>query len=286
MRLQDYDTTTTYSAAVVSSDRITPDNSADEVRDIVLDIQTSAFKAQAGQCIGVLAPGNAEFGQQTHFRLYTLADLPERMDDGKTRVRICVRRCNYVDEYSGEEFHGVASHYLCDLGTGDSLTVSGPYEIPFTLPDEPDAALILIGAGTGIAPFRAFLRQVYEDTYGFEGRVWLLHGGRTGLDLVYHNDERNDFAQYYDRETFEAITVLSQRPHWSSEIDWHSTVASRSEELWRLLSDSRTYVFVAGLQEIRAQLDAALAHVAGTPEKWLRRKAELHAGGRWTELLY
>ena len=35
------------------------------------------------------------------------------------------------------------------------------------------------------------------------------------MDLLYMNDERNDFAQYYDKDTFEAVAVLSKRAHWS-----------------------------------------------------------------------
>lgn len=286
MRLQDYDITTTFQASVVRTERITPSNSAEEVRDITLDIAAASFDAQAGQCVGVLAPGRSEFGQDHHFRLYSLADLPEPVSAGVTRVRICVRRCNYIDEYSGEEYHGVASHYLCDLTAGATVTVTGPYEIPFEVPDEPDATMILIGAGTGIAPFRAFLKQVYRESPEYHGRIWLFHGGSTGLDLLYHNDERNDFAQYYDRETFEAITALSQRSHWSDTIDWTGALSSRGAELWRLLSDSRTHVYVAGLEPIRDELDTAIASVAGSQDQWQRRKAELIAGGRWTELVY
>ena len=45
---------------------------------------------------------SAEFGQQHHFRLYSVADLPERGEDGRPRIKIAVRRCSYIDAYSGE----------------------------------------------------------------------------------------------------------------------------------------------------------------------------------------
>ena len=48
----------------------------------------------------------------------------------------------------------------------------------------------------------------------------------------------------------------------------------------------RTYVYVAGLEKVRDELDDVFGRIAGSREKWQRRKAELSAGGRWTELLY
>ncbi|HMP17914.1 MAG TPA: hypothetical protein PKD72_12880, partial [Gemmatales bacterium] len=200
MHLTDYDTTVQFDAQVMESKRITPVESADEIRDILLDVQ-GELNVQAGQNIGVLAPGNEEFGQEHHLRLYTIADLPEKPEAGKTRIRLCVKRCWYIDPYNGERYRGLASHFLCDLQAGDRLRICGPFGQAFPVPQEPDAVLILIGAGTGIAPFRAFVRHLYHHAPQFQGRIWLFHGARTGLDLLYMNDLQNDFAQYYDRGT-------------------------------------------------------------------------------------
>ena len=63
-------------------------------------------------------------------------------------------------------------------------------------------------------------------------------------------------------------------------------VDAHREEVWRMLGDPRTHVYVAGLEAVRDGLDDALAAMAGSAAKWQRRKAELVAGGRWTELLY
>ena len=124
MRLKEYDTKAQIDASVVANDRLTPVDALEEVREIVLNLANPNFVAQPGQSIGVLAPG--QFGQEHHFRLYTLADLPERISDDVVSIRICVRRCNFVDEYSGEEYQGIASNFLCDLVAGDTLTITGP----------------------------------------------------------------------------------------------------------------------------------------------------------------
>jgi ferredoxin--NADP+ reductase len=286
MRLADYDTESRLAATVVSSERITPEQSPEEVRELILEVDAPDFSFQVGQSIGVLAPGAREMGQQHHFRLYSVADLPERGDGGRPRIKICVRRCSYIDEYSGEEYPGIASNYLCDRRAGDTLTIAGPFGLAFEVPEELDANLILIGTGTGIAPFRAFVKHLYREVAGWQGRVWLFYGARSGLELLYMNDRKDDFAQYYDEETFEAFQALSARPGWADRIAWEQTIAQRGEELWRILADAKTYVYVAGLEKMRAELDAVFAEVAGSEDKWKRRKAELMAGRRWVELLY
>jgi ferredoxin--NADP+ reductase len=284
MRLQDYDTSNRFSATLVTSERITSP-ATDEVRELALDIDRAGLVAEAGQSVGVLAPGQKEFGQEHHFRLYTVADLPEQKQQ-KTRIKLCVKRCNHIDGYSGEEYKGVASHYLCDLKPGAKITLTGPYGAPFAIPDEPDATLLLIGAGTGIAPFRAFVKRLYAGKPAFKGKVLLFHGGKSGLDLLYENDEKNDLTQYYDKGTFEAIAALSRRPHWTSDIDWTAAIDARKVEFKKLLDDAVTYVYVAGLHKVLGRLDATLEQVMGSKERWTRRKAELVAGKRWVELVY
>ena len=144
MRLEDYDTGQTHSALVVSSQRITADTASEEVREIVLEVDHADLAYQPGQSIGVIVPGDNEFGNTHHFRLYSVADVASS-HAGRPRVSICVRRCNYVDDYSGEAYHGVASNFLCDLRQGDPVTINGPFGIPFEVPAEHDANLILIG---------------------------------------------------------------------------------------------------------------------------------------------
>lgn len=284
--LADYDTEPRYTARVVASERITPEASEEEVREIVFDVVRDDFPYRIGQSIGVLAPGTPAFGHEEHFRLYSVADLPERGPEGRPRVKIAVRRCFYIDEYSGERHPGIASNFLCDLRPGDLFTITGPFGMVFEVPEEHDAQLLLIGSGTGIAPFRAFVKHIYRDVPDWRGRIWLFYGARTGLEMLYMNEERDDFAQYYDRETFEAFRVLSPRPGWDAPLAWGDILGERGEELWRMLSEPKTYVYVAGLEPMLEHLDAAFGRIAGSEEKWQRRKAELRAGHRWVELVY
>ncbi len=286
MRVQDYDTSAQYHATVVATDRLTPEDT-DEVRELVLDVPSNGTVFEVGQSVGVLAPGQDEFGQAQHLRLYSLSDLPEPRDGGRTRLRLTVKRCFYIDEYSGERYPGRASNYLCDRRPGQTITLVGPYGMAFAEPREADATLILVATSTGIAPFRAFVRHLYEREPAFEGHVHLFYGGRSSNDLVYLNDARDDFERYRDASAFTAYEALSARPHWTDTIDWRAALAQNGgDALWKLLESPRTYVYVAGLEKEQEGLHAAFATLAGGREAFDRRRAELTAGGRWVEVLY
>lgn len=272
-------------AKVISSQRITAAESP-EVRELVLELERTDLEAAVGKNVGVLAPADPSFGQRHHLRLYSIADLPERGPGGAVRIKLCVRRCFYVDDYSGERYPGVASNYLCDLRPGDTLTLTGPHEAPFLVPADPEANLVLIGTGTGIAPFRALVKHLYRDAPGWRGKVWLFYGARSGLELLYMNDEVDDFAQYYDEETFRAFKALSPRPHWDDPIAWDQAISQRGSEVLELLAADSTYVYVAGLESLRAHLDAVFTTLLGSKEAWLESKDLLIAQGRWVELLY
>ena len=86
MQLQDYDTTTRYKAKVLDNERISSAQSKEDVRDILIEVEQPDFDIKVGQNFGVLAPGRREIGQQYHFRLYTVADVPRRTEDGTLQL--------------------------------------------------------------------------------------------------------------------------------------------------------------------------------------------------------
>ncbi len=284
MRLEDYPREPSYAATVLKSERITDESAEAEVRELVLEVDGHAFDFEIGQSIGVLVAGPSEFGGTFHHRLYTVADTPRETAEGKPEITIVVRRCNYIDDYSGEEYTGVNSNYLCDRRAGDKLTITGPFGMPFKVPADKSANLLLIGLGTGIAPFRALVKHLYTEVGDWVGKVRLLYGARSGLELLYMNDKRDDFARYYDEKTFAAFKALSPRPNWADPIAWDFAIEDRAEEIWNMLDDDHTFVYVAGLAPVRDALDELFASIGG--EDWPKKKAELIASGRWVELLY
>ena len=251
----------------------------------MLEVDREHFDYQPGQSIGVIVSGDHPQGHKHHFRLYSVADTAPA-GGGKPRVTLCVKRCNYIDEYSGELYEGISSNYLCDLKEGDTITINGPFGIPFEVPQDKNTDLLLIGMGTGIAPFRALIKHIYEDVADWQGRVRLFYGAQSGLEMLYMNEEKDDFTQYYDQATFEAFKALSPRPDWADPIAMDYALEERSEEILSMLENPHTRVYVAGRADILETLDRVFGRMLGSSEQWARRKAELKAGQRWVELVY
>ncbi len=285
MRLKDYDTTRQMTASVVSSTRITPDNSDTELRHIDLAVDSIDFDYQVGQSVGVLVPGPHEFGQKEYLRLYSIAG-GGMGDDFKPVISLLVKRCFYIDDVNGERYDGKASNYLCDLKKGDTVTLVGPYQIAFTLPEDRGANLLMIGLGTGIAPFRAFIKHIYSELGGWKGDVRLYHGAMSGFELAYMNDQNADLKYYYDEATFKAFEALSPRPHFDVPVDLEGAIAQNGDEVWALLQDPKTYVYVAGLKQISKLLDEALVKIVGSAQMYRQHKAQMIEEGRWAELIY
>ena len=285
-KLSDFDLSERYPAKVLETHRITPEN-APEVRNILLNVTRPGFHYREGQNVGVLVPGPHAHGQEAHFRLYTIASAQETAKVGEVDLELCVRRCFYIDEVNGEEYPGLASNYLCDARPGDTITLTGPYGDAFAIPDDNEANLLMIGTGTGIAPFRAFVRHIYEQRSDWKGQVRLYYGARTGMEKLYQNQERNDFANYYDHETFQAFEGLSQRP-WmhGDEHGLGQVLEENAHEIWEFMQDPKTHVYIAGLASTLEAFYKAMAKAAGSEARLRWTREEMLEQRRWSELIY
>lgn len=271
-----------YSALLAESRRITPAASRDEVRHLVFRTGDLSFDAAAGNCIRVMAPG--QLGNAWHTRLYSIMDL-ERRKDG-TEFAICVRRCSYIDEFNGERYQGVASNYLCDMRPDATLTFAGPVGYPFVIPEDKSADILMLGMGTGIAPFRTLIRQIYEKIGGWKGKVRLFYGARSPLEMLYMNDENNDLANYFDQPTFKAFQAVSPRPAFDAPASFDAALEQNAAEVWEMLQRPQTRVFIAGTGNMLAAVDKAMVELAGSARDWASLYARLRSSGRWNELLY
>src|SRR5689334_15235081 len=107
MKLLDYDISHPHTAKLLASERITPKTVA-EVRHLVFELPEEEFDFVEGQSIGVLAPGPHDFGNKYHLRLYSIASSRKGENGARNTFSICVRRCFYIDEISGERYPGKA----------------------------------------------------------------------------------------------------------------------------------------------------------------------------------
>ena len=283
--LSDFDQSNKHEATVVRTERITPDN-VPEVRSILLRIHQPDFSYHEGQHVGVIVPGPHEFGHDKHFRLYTIANSPQTGAGDSIEIELCVRRCFYIDEFSGEEHPGIASNYLCNLNAGDSILLTGPYGEAFNLPTDPQTNLLMIGSGTGIAPFRAFMQHIYQQQQDWKGQLVLFYGARTGMENLYRNDIKNDLDKYYDQKTFRAFEGLSQRPWMHADDGLHDVLEENAVDIWELIQDPKTHVYLAGLENTKTKFEEVMQQAAGSNARWRWMIEEMKEQERWSELIY
>ncbi len=274
--------TRTYTATLTQSRRITPPASRDEVRHLVFRTGDLSFDPGLGNLIRVMVPG--QFGSRVHARLYSIMDLERRANE--TEFAICVRRCDYIDEFNGEEYRGVASNYLCDMKPDATLVFAGPVGYPFVIPEDKTAGILMLGMGTGIAPFRTLIRQIYEKIGGWQGQIRLFYGAKSPLEMLYMNDENSDLANYFDQPTFKAFQAVSPRPALGAPVALGAALEQNATEVWSMLQRPNTRVFVAGTANLLPAVEQAMIALAGSGTNWLRVENSLKSSGRWSEVLY
>lgn len=277
------DTHTLVHAQVVDTNRVTPDDT-DEIRRLVLHVDDPQFRVSSGQNIAIVTAGDGSFGNAQHIRRYSVTDVAP-IDDGIV-MSILVKRCFYIDEINGERYPGVASNFLCDARKGQQIVLMGPYKNPFKVPNDTKANLLLIGTGTGIAPFRTMIQQAYREGIEWEGQVRLFFGAKNGMESLYVNDKDSDLAQYYDKDTFEAFNSLALRPLSDEKDALTESMTKHLDEAWDMLNQPNTYVFLAGLHKTADVTDKVFSERAGGSDSWKVIKQHLIDDKRWSELLY
>lgn len=116
-------------------------------------------------------------------RLYSISSSPQSYPD---EVHLTIRKVSY--ESYGRKRYGVCSSYVSDrIKEGDKLDLYVQPNPNFKLPSNPDSPVIMIGPGTGVAPYRAFLGE-REET-GAQGKTWLFYGDQHFYtDFLYQID--------------------------------------------------------------------------------------------------
>ncbi len=105
-------------------------------------------------------------------RAYSIASSPLAMP-GELHLTVAV----VAGSHQGRARPGCASNFLAEAAPGATLQVAIERNDAFRLPGNDDAPMIMIGPGTGVAPFRAFVEE--RAARGARGRNWLFFGDRT-----------------------------------------------------------------------------------------------------------
>ena len=271
-------------AEVLEHRRLTAEDSPNEVSHIVLNIEGSDLKYVDGQSIGVLPPGEDANGRPHKLRLYSIAS-PHFGDDGNgNTVSVCVKRAITITE-DGTVYKGVCSSYLCDLKPGEKVKITGPVGKHFVLPETPDANLIMIATGTGIAPFRAFLKVRYGQRATEKGQTWLFFGAQTQKDYLYEDE----YEEYAKHDSFNLVTAFSRemKNAEGGRMYVQHRLQEYSETLFGLLQDPKTYIFMCGLRGMEPGVMEGLEKAAAAQGiNWTEFLAKLKAEHRWLVEVY
>ncbi len=190
-------------------------------------------------------------------RLYSISSSYAANPD---EVDLTIAAVRY--EAHGRARYGVCSVYCAErVSPGDRVRVY-PNENPnFRLPADPDAPIIMVGPGTGVAPFRAFLEEREEQ--GATGKNWLFFGDRRfRTDFLY----QTDWLRWRSSGLLTRIDVAFSRDT-SQKVYVQHRMAERAREIYDWLQEG-AYFYVCGDQkamapDVHAQLRAIVQQQGG-----------------------
>ncbi len=186
----------------------------------------------------------------------------------------------------GKLRYGVGTHFLCDRAEIETTEVP-LYLQPshgFKLPSDPNASIILVGPGTGIAPYRAFLQErLYKKT---QGRNWLFFGERHRKHDFYYAD----FWLSLEKQGRLRLDLAFSRDGARKIYVQHRMWENR-KDLWEWIEEGAFFYVCGDAKEMAKDVEAMLQKIAadqgGLSEEDARRKIkELRAQKRYLADVY
>lgn len=165
-------------------------------------------------------------------RQYSIASSPTAHAD---EVHLLVKRVEYT--FNGRTHLGTASNGLARLAAGDSASVYLKPNPHFKLPQDAKTKIIMIGAGTGVAPFRSFLFE--REAQGLQANTWLFFGEqRFRTDFLY----QSEWQQLLANGTLEKMSVAFSRDQVGKVYVQHRLLEAGAEVYQWLQQGAHLYV--------------------------------------------
>ncbi|GAA1090578.1 bifunctional nitrate reductase/sulfite reductase flavoprotein subunit alpha [Tsukamurella strandjordii] len=208
-------------------------------------------------------------------RLYSISSSPREDPD---RVSVTVSVVGF--EHEGVRRAGVCSSHLAGLTAGDEVRVFVQPTRAFLPPDDPQAPVIMIGPGTGVAPFRGFLRD-------------RAHSGATGPNWLFFG-EQHAATDFYYREELDALTadgVLTRidtafSRDTAEKVYVQDRMRENAAELWRWIRGG-AYVYVCGdASRMARDVDEALRGIVAEHGHMAPRSADAYVAALSAEHRY
>ncbi len=197
-------------------------------------------------------------------RLYSISSSP-KAHPGEVHLTVAVVR------YSAHERSrmGVASSFLADRA-GENVRLFIQTSHGFRPPSRPDAPMIMVGPGTGIAPFRAFLEE--RQAVGAPGRNWLFFGDqKRSTDYLYA-----DLLEDWKKSGFLTRLDLAFSRDQAAKIYVQDRMRENAAALWAWLEEGAFFYVCGDASRMARDVDAALHEVIMTAGGKSREDAGLY----------
>lgn len=185
-------------------------------------------------------------------RLYSISSSP-KAHPGEVHLTVGIVRY----EAGGRQIKGVCSTYLADRVDGGGHVPVFVHKSPsFRLPADLSRPVIMVGPGTGIAPFRAFLEE--RRATGASGKNWLFFGDqRSECDFLY----REELHAMQADGTLTRLDLAFSRDQEEKVYVQHRML-EQAGELWAWLQDGASFYVCGDAKRMAKDVDAALHRVA------------------------
>ena len=211
-----------------------------ELIDLFIEYPQSGLNAQ--DFTGLLRPMPP--------RLYSIASS---LSAHPEEVHLTVAVVRY--EGNGKERKGVCSSYLAER-VGERVPCYLHPNKNFKLPDDPSTPIIMVGPGTGIAPFRAFIEE--RRATGASGKNWLFFGDRSQkTDYLYENE----WESYHNDGLLNDLDLAWSRDQEKKVYVQHKMLEKKAQ-LWSWLQDGATFYVCGDASRMAKDVDQALRTIA------------------------
>jgi sulfite reductase (NADPH) flavoprotein alpha-component len=185
-------------------------------------------------------------------RLYSISSSLRAHPD---QVHLTVGVVRYTTK-TGRRCKGVASTYCTErLRPGMKARVFIHSNPRFRLPPSGDTPIIMVGPGTGIAPFRGFLQE--RKAASARGKAWLFFGDqRSSCDFLY----REEMAGYLRDNTLTRLDTAFSRDQ-SEKVYVQHRMLENAEDVWQWLSEGAHFYVCGDAKRMASDVDAALRKI-------------------------
>merc|ERR1711988_1390797 len=248
-----------------------------------------------GQSYGVLPPGtNPKNGKPHTVRLYSIASSRYGDDMTGNTGSLCVRRATYWDPEMGKDDpakKGVCSNFLCDSKPGNSVKMTGPSGKVMLMPEEdPSTDYIMVATGTGIAPYRGFVRRLFVEktpaAEAYKGLAWLFLGVANTDALLYDGEWQAVLKEYPDNFRADYALSREQTNKDGGKMYIQDKVAEYADEVFTRM-DSGAHMYFCGLKGMMPGITEMLQAVSESKGLvWEEKLKSWKKAGQWHVEVY